>query len=134
MKKGRTTFNANKKPSIPGRGQLGQHKLGKRRADSKYIKNVHIMYRKRSGPVTTMPTPREFYEAEIESLTEYRENWAWGLCPFHPDGKPSMVINLESGWFCCKSCGTSGNNIVSFVRQLHELDTADALAYLEERI
>ncbi|BDU67650.1 MAG: DNA primase [Candidatus Tyloplasma litorale] len=41
-----------------------------------------------------------------------------GLCPFHPDTKPSMSVSDSKGIFKCFSCG-KGGSVISFV-QLHE--------------
>lgn len=119
-----------KQPSVLGRGHLGQQEHGKRFAKTHSINNVSI-YQRRSKSVA-LPTPREFYEAEIEGLQEYSDNWAWGCCPFHPDTNPSFTVNLESGGFKCmsSSCGVSGGNIVSFVCELHSLDRREAIEFL----
>ena len=79
-----------------------------------------------------LPTPEVFYQAEIENLSEYSNDWAWGLCPFHNDQHPSFTVNLESGAFRCmsSSCGVHGGSLVSFVSQLHGLDYKAAVRFL----
>lgn len=45
-----------------------------------------------------------------ESVTLKRSGKGYlGLCPFHPDKKPSMNVNPELGIFKCFSCGKGGN-------------------------
>lgn len=80
-----------------------------------------------------LPCVQDFYSAEIDALVEYANGWAWGSCPFHPDSNPSFTVNLVSGAFRCMSsnCGVKGNNIVSFVSQLHQLNYTDSRKFLE---
>lgn len=120
----------NKKPSILGKGYLGQQTLGQHFAKSKYTPLIPYKQQKRSAE---LPLPADFYHAEIDGLREYKDGWAWGCCPFHPDGNPSFTINLESGAFRCmsSSCGVKGGGIVSFVSQLHGLDIRESIHYLE---
>jgi hypothetical protein len=35
-------------------------------------------------------------------------NYVTGLCPFHPDRSPSLMV-YEDGWFICLACGVKGN-------------------------
>lgn len=120
-----------KKPSFPGVGNLGQQSLGQRIATTKFTSTYRANQR---GHKLVLPTPADFYSAEIEGLREYNDNWAWGCCPFHPDSNPSFTVNLESGTFRCmsSSCGVKGSGIVSFVCQLHGLNVRQALAFLED--
>ena len=37
-----------------------------------------------------------------------------GLCPFHDDNEPSMVVTPEKGLFHCMACGEAGN-VIQFV-------------------
>lgn len=120
-----------KKPRILGKGYLGQQTLGQRSAKTKY---TYLSYFKQQSRKSQLPTPADFYNAEIEGLREYKDGWAWGCCPFHPDGNPSFTMNLESGAFRCmsSSCGVKGGGIVSFVSQLHGFDLREAINYLED--
>lgn len=121
----------NKKPSILGKGYLGQHTLGQRSAKTKY---TYLSSFKQQRRKSQLPLPVDFYNAEIEGFREYKDGWAWGCCPFHPDGNPSFTMNLESGAFLCmsSSCGVKGGGIVSFVSQLHGFDLREAISYLED--
>ena len=37
-----------------------------------------------------------------------------GLCPFHDDHEPSMVVTPQKGLFHCMACGEAGN-VIQFV-------------------
>jgi DNA primase len=49
-----------------------------------------------------------------------------GLCPFHPDSKPSMSVNDQRGLFRCWACNTGGDAI-SFVKDYKKLDFIEAM-------
>lgn len=55
-----------------------------------------------------------------------------GLCPFHPDKKPSMNVNPELGIFKCFSCG-KGGNVFHFVMSKQGLSFPEAIRMLAER-
>lgn len=118
-----------KRPSTPGRGHLGQQTPGRHFANPHYINKTAVMHRRRK---TVLPAPKDFYMSEIDGLKESSNGWAWGHCPFHPDSNPSFTVNLESGAYRCMSsnCGIDGGSIVSYVSELHDLDTPEAIAYL----
>lgn len=51
----------------------------------------------------------------VSEVSEYIEQWhgtseyGWGLCPFHPDSRPSLCVN-SSGYRCWSaSCGAHGS-------------------------
>ena len=44
---------------------------------------------------------------------------AVGLCPFHPDKKPSFSANVEKGVWLCRACGAKGN-AKGFARRIKE--------------
>lgn len=119
-----------KKPSILGKGYLGQQTLGQRFA---YKKHTPKGFAKQYKTIEDLPMPIDFYQAEIANFTEYGDSWAWGCCPFHWDRNPSFAMNIDTGGFCCMStnCGIKGANIVSFVSQLHGLDLHDSINFLE---
>ncbi len=54
-----------------------------------------------------------------------------GLCPFHNDHKPSMVISPQKQFFKCFSCGEGGNSI-GFIMKYLRLDFAQALTHLSQ--
>ena len=54
-----------------------------------------------------------------------------GLCPFHEDTKPSMIVTPSKGLFHCMSCGAVGN-VIQFVARLDGItDREAALALLD---
>lgn len=55
-----------------------------------------------------------------------------GLCPFHPERTPSFSVNPEQGLYYCFGCQASGDAI-SFVRQVHGCDFAEAVELLAAR-
>ena len=55
-----------------------------------------------------------------------------GLCPFHPDHKPSMAVSPTKRIFKCWSCG-AGGDVIRFVEKLERIDFRAALAKLAER-
>jgi DNA primase len=54
-----------------------------------------------------------------------------GLCPFHPDKRPSMTVNPETGRYRCWSCGATGD-IFNWVMNRQNIDFVDALKLLAE--
>lgn len=55
-----------------------------------------------------------------------------GLCPFHPDTRPSLTVSPEKGIFYCFGCHTGGN-VISFVMHFHKLGFAEAVSELARR-
>lgn len=49
-----------------------------------------------------------------------------GLCPFHPDSKPSMTVTDSKGMFKCFACGAGGDHI-KFVMDYKKLEFVEAL-------
>jgi len=55
-----------------------------------------------------------------------------GLCPFHEDTKPSLIVTPSKGLFHCMSCGAAGN-VIQFVARLDGITEREAaLALLDE--
>ena len=52
-----------------------------------------------------------------------------GLCPFHDDHKPSLVVYPESNRWRCFGCGESGD-VITFVMKLNSLNFKEAIARL----
>jgi len=48
-----------------------------------------------------------------------------GLCPFHDDSKPSMVVTPEKGLFHCMACGEAGN-VIQFVAKKEGIPEKEA--------
>lgn len=49
-----------------------------------------------------------------------------GLCPFHPDTKPSMKVNDAKGMYKCFVCG-AGGDAITFVKDFKRLEFVDTL-------
>jgi len=56
-----------------------------------------------------------------------------GLCPFHPDRSPSLVVFLETRTFHCFSC-RAGGDVISFLRLAMHLSFSEALVALERAL
>lgn len=74
--------------------------------------------------------PTEFYRAELPAMPPPRGG-GWrdgGLCPFHADNHAgSFRVNLDSGGFCCFSCGAKGADIIAFIQLRDGLSFPEAL-------
>jgi DNA primase len=55
-----------------------------------------------------------------------------GRCPFHEERTPSFSVNAVDKLFYCFGCG-KGGDAISFVRELEQLDFAEAVEWLAER-
>lgn len=53
-----------------------------------------------------------------------------GLCPFHPDHHPSLVVYPATGTFYCFGCRKHGD-VITFVQELEHLTFRQALEVLE---
>ena len=49
-----------------------------------------------------------------------------GLCPFHPDSKPSLKVNDAKGMYKCFVCG-AGGDAITFVKDFTKVEFVDAL-------
>jgi DNA primase len=63
-------------------------------------------------------------------LTKKGRNYM-GLCPFHNDSNPSMVVSEEKQIFKCFVCGTGGN-VINFVQKKENISYRDALLKVAE--
>jgi len=52
-----------------------------------------------------------------------------GRCPFHRDGRPSLVVYPGNGSYFCFGCG-AGGDVIDFVARLHEVGFKEAVAML----
>jgi DNA primase len=57
-----------------------------------------------------------------------RNRWM-GLCPLHPDHKPSFVLDDNKGLFYCYGCGRGGD-VIRFAELYHQATFPQALALL----
>jgi DNA primase len=56
-----------------------------------------------------------------------------GLCPLHPESKPSFYVNTRKNLFYCHGCG-QGGDLVRFVELSRRLSFVQSLAHLEQPI
>lgn len=49
-----------------------------------------------------------------------------GICPFHPDTKPSLKVNDGKGMYKCFVCG-AGGDAITFVKEFKRIEFVDAL-------
>lgn len=52
-----------------------------------------------------------------------------GLCPFHPDKRPSMTVSPDKGLFKCFSCGAGGDTLTFYMRH-HNVGYREAIETL----
>ena len=56
-----------------------------------------------------------------------------GLCPFHDDTTPSLVVSPAKGLFHCMSCGAAGN-VIQFVAKLDDISEREAALQLLDAV
>jgi DNA primase len=54
-----------------------------------------------------------------------------GLCPLHPDHKPSFLVDPSKSLFYCYGCGRGGD-VIRFVELYHEVEFPQALVLLHQ--
>jgi DNA primase len=87
---------------------------------------------------------------DLERLQQYfplrdylrRQNWTVrpvgsgpefvGLCPLHPETRPSFYVNARKNVFYCHGCG-QGGDLLRFVQLSQHLSFRQSLAYLEQQ-
>ena len=55
-----------------------------------------------------------------------------GLCPLHPETRPSFYVNAHKNLFYCHGCG-QGGDLIRFVELSQHLSFRQSLAYLEQQ-
>ena len=55
-----------------------------------------------------------------------------GLCPLHPETRPSFYVNARKNLFYCHGCG-QGGDLIRFVELSQHLSFHQSLAYLERQ-
>lgn len=56
-----------------------------------------------------------------------------GLCPFHLEKTPSMVVYPDTQSFFCFGCG-AGGDVISFIMRIENLDYVEAVKFLAQRV
>ena len=56
-----------------------------------------------------------------------------GLCPLHPETRPSFYVNARKNLFYCHGCGRGGD-LIRFVELSQHLSFRQSLAYLQQRM
>src|SRR5260370_3699794 len=56
-----------------------------------------------------------------------------GLCPLHPDTRPSFYVNARKNLFYCHGC-ERGGDLIRFVELSQRLSFRDSLAHLKQEI
>jgi DNA primase len=56
-----------------------------------------------------------------------------GLCPLHPETKPSFYVNTRKNLFYCHGCGRGGD-LIRFVELSQGLSFRQSIAYLQQHI
>jgi DNA primase catalytic core len=54
-----------------------------------------------------------------------------GLCPLHPETRPSFYVNVRKNLFYCHSCG-QGGDLLRFIQLSRQLSFRQSLAYLQQ--
>ena len=72
-----------------------------------------------------------FFEHQGVKLTKKHGDEYSGLCPFHPDTKPSLYVNRKKRVFKCFGCNEEGN-IFEAVKLLMHCDFKKAVNYVAE--
>lgn len=55
-----------------------------------------------------------------------------GLCPFHSEDTPSLVVYPDNGSFYCFGCATGGD-VITFIKKIENLDYMDSVKFLAQR-
>jgi len=55
-----------------------------------------------------------------------------GLCPLHPETRPSFYVNTRKNLFYCHGCG-QGGDLIRFIELSRHLSFRQSLAYLEQQ-
>lgn len=73
-------------------------------------------------------------EAVISSYVQLKRRGRnlTGLCPFHSEKSPSFTVYPDSQSYFCFGCG-SGGDIITFVRNIENLEYIEALKLLSDR-
>lgn len=76
----------------------------------------------------SLPNPVDYFESQGLKLAG-RGKWRTTACRFH-GGTDSMRVMVASGGWCCMNCGAKGGDVLSYHRQMHQLEFTDAARQL----
>ena len=85
----------------------------------------------RSGKFSRKDLPSSIIYYETQNI-KLKGGGAWrdAICPFHPDTKPSLRVNVERGGYRCMVCGARGGDVLAFHMQRHRLAFIEAAKQL----
>lgn len=64
-------------------------------------------------------------------LKKHGQNDLKGLCPFHDDKNPSLIISPRKQLFNCPVCG-AGGSVIDFAAKLHKCSVSEAIKRLKK--
>lgn len=67
------------------------------------------------------------------TLSKHGNNDLKGLCPFHDDKNPSLIITPEKQLYHCPACG-AGGSVIDFAMKFHKIDLKEAVKQLSGKI
>lgn len=76
-----------------------------------------------------LPDVIQYYETQ-NIILKGAGAWRDAICPFHPDTKPSLRINIEKGAYRCMACGAHGGDVLAFHMHKHGLGFVESAKQL----
>jgi len=76
-----------------------------------------------------LPQPTPYFASQGINLNG-DDTWQDAPCPFHPDTKSSLHINVDRGSYRCMVCGARGGDVLAFHQHKHNLNFIEACKQL----
>lgn len=76
-----------------------------------------------------LPSSIIYYQSQ-DIILKGTGAWRDAICPFHPDTKPSLRINVERGAYRCMVCGAHGGDVLAFHMHKQGLNFVEACKQL----